>query len=398
MLVMLRKLIAPAISGILLISAQIEAQPTTRDSAYYAEKTIWGKKKTVLTFDLSRIVHPAAVADFHPVFHTPPVRQDTTSTCWCFSGTSLLESELFRLHGQKLKLSEMFTVYWEYVDKARRFIREKGNSAFGEGSEQEAVMLRMKRYGAVRSSDYTGLLNGAVKHNHEKLFSELTKYLHFIRENGFWDEDVAIATVRAILDKHLGRPPDVIEVDGLKMTPVEFLERKLRLPLDEYVNFMSCLSDTFYVKREFKVEDNWWHSREYYNVPLDEWYVALKNAILAGYSAAIGGDVSEPGKDRDTGLCVIPTFDIPQSAIDQNAREFRIDNGTTGDDHGIHLIGFAGAGEHDWFLIKDSGSSGHEGPYKGYMFYRDDFVKLKMLTFTVHRDAVKSLLKKCGEK
>jgi bleomycin hydrolase len=124
----------------------------------------------------------------------------------------------------------------------------------------------------------------------------------------------------------------------------------------------------------------------------------LSDAIRNGFSAAIGGDVSEPGKDRDTGLCLIPTFDIPPGAINQSAREYRIDNGTTGDDHGIHLIGTASAGGHDWFLVKDSGSSGHEGPYKGYMFYRDDFVRLKMLTYTVHRDAVRSLLKKCGVK
>ena len=180
-----KKVKASTFIAILFITTRIAAQIATRDSAYYAEKVIWGKKKTVLTFDLSRIVHPAAVAEFSPVFHFPPVRQDTTSTCWCFSGTSLLESELFRLHGLKLRLSEMYTVYWEYVDKARRFIREKGNSEFGEGSEQEAVMIRMKRYGAVRASDYTGLLNGAVKHHHEKLISEKSKYLNFIKENGF---------------------------------------------------------------------------------------------------------------------------------------------------------------------------------------------------------------------
>jgi len=382
----------------LIVTCRISAQVSDQDSAFYAKKVIWGKKKTVLTFDLLKVAHPAAVADFNPVFHTPPVQQDTSSTCWSFSGTSFLESELFRLHGLKVKLSEMHTVYWEYVEKAKRFIRERGNSAFGEGSEQEAVMLRMKQYGAVRASDYTGLMNGTARHNHERLFTELSKYLNFVKENGFWDEDVALASVRAILDRHLGKPPETIDVDGRRMTPAEYLEKKLRLPLGDYVNFMSCISDTFYAKAEFKVPDNWWHSREYYNVPLNDWYDGLRGAIRRGFSAAIGGDVSEPGKDRDSGLCLIPSFDIPAGAIGQSSREFRINNSTTGDDHGIHLIGAANSGGHDWFLIKDSGSSGHEGPYRGYMFYRDDYVRLKMLTFTVHRDAVGSLLKKCGEK
>ena len=45
-------------------------------------------------------------------------------------------------------------------------------------------------------------------------------------------------------------------------------------------------------------------------------------------------------------------------------------------------------------LFKDSGSSSHAGQYKGYYFFRDDFIKLKMLGFTIHKDAVKDILSK----
>jgi bleomycin hydrolase len=371
------------------------AQTAPKDSAFYAEKIIWGEKKTVLTTDFSSVEHPASVAGCNPVFHTPPIRQDTTSTCWCFSGLSFVESELHRLNGSTVKLSEMYIVYWEYVEKARRWVREKGNSEFGEGSEQEAVLLRMKEYGIVPASDYTGLLNGAVKHNHGKLFGELRDFLSYLKAHENWDEEYALANVRLILDRHLGKPPETILVGGKRLTPVEFLEKKLRFPLDAYVSFQSCMTDTFHTRGEFKVPDNWWHSLEYWNVPLGEWMAAITAAIRGGYSVAIGGDVSESGKDKDCGLAVIPTYDIPGDRIDQSSRELRIDNRTTGDDHGIHIIGTCRAGGHDWFLIKDSGSGAHEGPYKGYSFFRDDFVKLKMLTFLVHRDAVKELLRAC---
>ena len=40
---------------------------------------------------------------------------------------------------KEVKLSEIYTVYWEYLEKARRFVRERGNSAFGQGSEANAV-------------------------------------------------------------------------------------------------------------------------------------------------------------------------------------------------------------------------------------------------------------------
>ncbi|MBT3622096.1 MAG: peptidase C1, partial [Flavobacteriales bacterium] len=46
------------------------------------------------------------------------------------------------------------------------------------------------------------------------------------------------------------------------------------------------------------------------------------------------------------------------------------------------------------FLIKDSGSGARNGNFPGYYFYHEDFVKLKMMTFTIHKDAVKETLDK----
>ncbi|NTW33465.1 MAG: peptidase C1, partial [Bacteroidetes bacterium] len=82
---------------------------------------------------------PTSVDQFTKSWYQPPVSQGNTGTCWCFSTTSYFESEVYRLTKKEVKLSEMYTVYWEYVEKAKRFIKEKGNSAFGEGSEANAV-------------------------------------------------------------------------------------------------------------------------------------------------------------------------------------------------------------------------------------------------------------------
>jgi len=91
---------------------------------------------------------------------------------------------------------------------------------------------------------------------------------------------------------------------------------------------------------------------------------------------------------------VIPDFDIPQDYINQDSREFRFYNHSTGDDHGVHLVGYTKVDGRDWFLIKDSGSSGHWGKYKGYYFMRDDYVRLKMLTMTVHKDMLEDIFTK----
>lgn len=377
----------------ILIGTPLSAQQA--DSAFYVEKFIWDTTKTVLTMDFSGIDYPKSIEEANPVFHNPPIRQDTTNTCWAFSGTSFLESEIKRIHNREFKLSEMFTVYWEYVEKVRRWVRHKGRSLVPEGSEEDAVILRMKQYGAVRDVDYTGLLEGRTKHNQDLMVKEIRSYLNYVKENRLWDENMAITYVRMILDKHMGRPPDMIQYKGEWTTPRKFLDNVLRLPLDDYVSFMSFKYAPFYTQAEYKVPDNWWHSDAYYNVPLDEWYGAIKGAIRNGYSLGIGGDVSEPGKSRELDIAVIPSFDILEDAINQDAREFRFDNESSTDDHGIHLVGYVNRAGRDWFLIKDSGSSAQEGRFKGYYFFRDDWVRLKMLTFIVHKDAVADLLKKC---
>lgn len=369
-------------------------QGSEPDTAFYEEQKVWKEVKTVLTMDFSHIQKPESIESFHPLFHFPPIRQDTTSTCWSFSTTSFLESELYRIHHKKIKLSEMYTVYWEFVEKARRFVREKGNSEFRAGSEQEAVIDRIKQYGAVREKDYTGLLKGQTRHDHEAMFDEMTGYLDYIRENEIWDEEQVLSNIRCILDKTMGKPPEYITVDGKRMTPRQFRDDVLDLPLDSYVTLMSFKYLPFFTKGEYRVPDNWWHSENYYNVPLEDWYGAIQLAIEKGYSVGIGGDVSEPGKGRFDDIAVIPSFDIPSEYINQDAREFRYYNKTTTDDHALHIVGYQRLGDQDWFLVKDSGSSGYAGKYKGYYFFRGDWVKLKMMTIFVHRDAVKDLLKK----
>lgn len=365
-----------------------------QDKAEYQKKFIWDKEQTILTGDFSKIEKPA-MKDFKSiVFHNDPVRQDTTNTCWSYSTTSFLESEIYRLHQKKIKLSEMFTVYWEYVEKARRFVLEKGHSEFGEGSESDFAVQRIKQYGCVPLTAYSGLLNGQTVHNHDALHKELKDYLLFIKEKGHWNEGVALATIKEIMNKYLGQPPVQVEYEGKKYSPAQFRDEVCGINPDDYVDFMSTLKFPFYTKGEYEFPDNWAHTKEYHNLPLAEFYAVIKNAIQNGFSLAIGGDVSEPGKYGWGDIAIVVPWDLPQSAINQYSRELRIHNHTSEDDHGIHLIGFTRKGGHDWFLIKDSGSSAYYGDYKGYYFFRDDFIKLKMLSFMVHKDAVKDVLKK----
>lgn len=356
------------------------------------------KIRRQMRFDVSGVNAPDSVGAFTQVFHFPPVRQYNTGTCWSFSATSFVESEVYRQTGRKVKLSEMHTVYYEYLAKASRYVRERGKGWNGEGSEANAALRILREHGVVPLSEYTGLTEGRERHDHEALSSEITAYLDMVTDKDYWDEDEVLSVIRVILNKYLGAPPENFTFEGKIYTPQEFLSKVLKFDPGDYVDVMSTLSFPYYTQGPFEVPDNWWYDSTYYNLPLGEWYNTLDAAIRNGYSAELGGDNSEPGWYGQHDLMVIPTFDIPQDLINADSREFRFYNQTTTDDHGIHLVGYANEGGRTWYLIKDSGSSARHGKFDGYHFMRDDYVRLKILTYTVHRDALGDLIKKFTKK
>jgi len=363
------------------------------DQAVYVKEGPESPEANFLAADLTGFVHPTDPREFTKLFHLPPVQQGRTGTCWAFAATSLLESELRRQGQAEVKLSEMHTVYWEYVEKARRFIREKGRSFLGQGSQPDSALARIKQYGLVRESDYSGLLAGRTAHDHGALFREFREYLQGLAAGNAWDEAAAVTGVRAILDKHLGRPPARIDVDGQSLTPLEYLA-SLGLKPDDYVSFISFLYVPFYAKGEYRVPDNWRRSQDYLNLPLYEFSLALLRALRRGYSTTLAVDFSEPGYLGQDDLAMVPTFDLPSQYIDQSSREYRFANGVSTDDHAVHCVGYIEEAKGNWFLIKDSWENAWWGRAKGYFFYQDDYVRLKCLMFMVHKDGVREMLEK----
>ncbi len=345
------------------------------------------KAEKVFRMDLSGKNIPQSVDEFKTVWCNAPISQGNTGTCWCFSTSSFLESEVFRKTNQPVNLSELYPVYWEYVEKAKEYIKTKGTSHFSEGSETNAVARLIEKYGLVPEDAYQGKTANQTFHNHAKMFDEMEARLLTAKETDQWDEAIIISDIQSILNKYLGPTPEKFKVDGKKYTPKEY-SATLKIDPKEYVNFMSLMESPYYQKAEYDVPDNWWNSKEYFNVPLDDFLNIIKHAVKNGYSVSIGGDVSEPGLDPINDVAMVPTFDIPSEYIDENARQLRFDNGSTTDDHAIHLIGYKEDENGWWFLIKDSGSGARNGKNKGYYFYHEDYIKLKMMSITLHKDAV----------
>jgi bleomycin hydrolase len=374
----------------------IESKNEFIDSVQKSLKEFYSKEKPVkksLRPDFTLFDAPKSVDDFKQRWHNAPVAQAISGMCWCFSTTSFLESEIYRQTKQKIKLSELYTVYWEYVEKTKGYVNARGSQSLGEGSQAEAVLRSWKNHGIVPEEAYTGLLNGQPFHDHSKMFKEIETYLTSLKTSNAWDVDGAVETVRSILDHYIGAPPEHVTVNGKEMTPKEYFEKIVKLSLDDYIPLVSFCDRPYDTFVEYDVPDNWWHGKEYYNVPLPVYMNAIKSAIRNGYTMAIFGDVSEAGLEGHAGIAVVPSFDIPSDYIDENARIFRYKNGTTGDDHGIHLVGYTEKDGKDWYLIKDSASGCRNSTHPGYYFYSEDYVKLKMLGILINKNAVPDIVK-----
>lgn len=354
--------------------------------AKYEEKE--KEPKMIFQVDLEGVTIPTSVEQFETYWHQPPISQGNTGTCWSFSTTSYFESEVYRLHKKEVKLSEMYTVYWEYVEKAKGFVESRGETLFAQGSEANAVTRIWKKYGIIPRELFTGLKEGQEFYNQEPLEKEMYDYLQNVKETNAWNEDVVIETIKTFLDHYIGTPPRKFEVDGKEYTPETYLSDYLQLNLDDYYDILSYMQKPYWQQVEYEVPDNWWHNKDYWNIPLDDFMKLFKSAIHNGFTVCIGGDVSEAGKDANKDVFLVPEFDIPTEYINEYSRQFRFSNGTTTDDHGIHVVGWTNIDGTDWYLIKDSGSSSRNGNNKGYYFFREDYIKLKIMDFMVHKDAL----------
>lgn len=355
--------------------------------------------RKILIMDQSKMELPNDPVLFKTFWHTPVVSQGNTGTCWNFSTTSMYESEIFRLTGKKVKISELYTVYCEYLEKAKRYIKERGKSVFGEGSEANAVARMWKIYGSMPNSAFTGLPDGRKFHNHEAMYNEMNSFLEGLKSSNNWNEESGLSTIKSILNHYIGVPPTEFLYEGKKYTPATFLKDYMMINPDDYVDIMSLMDQPYWQKAEYKVPDNWWHSKEYYNVPLDIFMEIWNYSIENGFTMAIGGDVSEAGINRNTNCAMIPDFDIPYAYINENSRQFRFSNNTTTDDHGMHCVGYYKAKDGKmWYLVKDSSSGsrnvGETDKRFGYYFFREDYAKLKMMNITVHKDAFKKYMDK----
>lgn len=326
--------------------------------------------------------------------------QQNTGTCWSFATTSFIESELIRMGKGRVNLSEMFNVRKVYEDKALNYVLRQGKANFSEGSLAHDVINTIDKYGVVPEEAYTGLVSGALIHDHGELSQSLKMYLEGVIKSGKPGLSWLDAT-NNILDSYLGVVPEKFEFKGKEYTPKSFAN-ELGLFAGDYLHFTSFMHHPFNNYFILEIPDNY-SNQSYFNVPLNELVQIVNNALEEGYTISWDGDVSEKGFSQSRGLAILPAqyekgelFDkyLDEVEVTQENRQENFFHYTTTDDHLMHLVGKAKDKQGNvYYKIKNSW--GESGVYRGYLYMSEAYFKMKTVGITVHKDAVpKSILEK----
>ncbi|MCK7553901.1 aminopeptidase [Chitinophaga sedimenti] len=234
--------------------------------------------------------------------------QGNTGTCWCFSTTSMVESECLRKGADQADISEMYTVRNIYREKAENYVLRQGYARFDEGGLAHDVIRSIARYGAMPESAYSGLKEGQRGHNHGRMVAELKVYLDSVLKlkkplPSNWE-----AHVEEIMDESLGKAPANFEFAGKTYTPQTYAKEVLKFAESDYVNLTSFTHHPFYQSFVVEVPDNF-SNGAYYNLPLNEFISAVKQSVNKGYTVTWDADVSNKGFRIQDGYALSPLGD-----------------------------------------------------------------------------------------
>lgn len=321
--------------------------------------------------------------------------QAKTGTCWSFATASFLESELIRLGMTNVNISEMYIVRNIYKDKARNYILRQGKANFSQGSLSHDLLRIATKNGIMTEEAYSGLVGVEQDHDHSEMSLGLKGFLDGIRKNKSLSPKWPIAFEK-ILDAYMGSVPEQFSYDGKLYTPTLFLE-ETGLQLDDYVSLSSFTHHPFYHKFILEIPDNY-SNGSYHNIPIEELISTIDFALLAGYSIAWDGDVSEKGFSSKNGIAVLPEnptrsdlFTKPgeEIKVTQENRQANFESYATTDDHLMHIVGIAlDQNGNKYYLIKNSW--GETGPYEGYLYMSESYAKMKTISIMLHKNGLPS--------
>jgi bleomycin hydrolase len=336
----------------------------------------------------------------------PVESQGQTGTCWSFSTSSFLESELIRMKKGSHNLSEIFIARQVYVRKAENYVGRHGKAQFGEGSLGHDLLNAVDKYGIVPNEVFNGLQLDSEKHDHGELANILEAFIKAVVQNkGKKLTPVWKDAYSGLLDVYLGAYPKEFTYQEKSYTPISFAE-SLGIKKDNYVTICSYTHQPFYSNFILDIPDNW-DNGFFYNVRLDELVSTTKKALNDGYTIEWDADVSNKGFNSKKGLALTakedekPDFIIASDEMDvtQEIRQENFENYTVTDDHLMHIVGLAkDQNGEEYFIVKNSwGDKKGMDDFKGHILVSEAYFRMNTISVMLHKGGVsKALQKKLG--
>lgn len=322
--------------------------------------------------------------------------QDNTGTCWSYSTTSLIESEILRTSGVYIDLSEMYIARKLYLEKAENYLRYHGKANFSQGALAHDYFLVMDKYGLMPEEAYSGKLNNK-NHNHSQLEVSLKIFLDSILKfktiDPHWKE-----SFENILDEHLGTCKAIFSYKGKEYFPKSFAE-SLNINSSDYLGFTSYTHHPFYKKFILEIPDNFSRGK-YYNLPIENIMELINSSINKGYTVVWDGDVSESGFRSEKGVaCLLPEGyligdSLPIELIpSQDLRQTTFDSHETTDDHLMQITGIASDQNGNLYYITKN-SWGKSSGINGYMYMSEKYLMLKTVSIYINKNAITPAINK----
>jgi len=329
---------------------------------------------------------------------TDVISQGNTGTCWSFSASSFLESEIIRLTGKRIDLSEMYSVRHTYSKKAWIYVMRQGKTQFSQGGLAHDVINSVSTNGLVPNYVFSGLNEDQKNHNHSKMIDTLEQTLNsYIKSHNEyaskWSDDV-----EDILDHHLGKNVSSFNYEGVQYTPQSFLKMTTINP-DDYVSITSFTHQPYNSNFVLNIPDNF-SNGSFYNVELDDMITIINNALNNGFTIELDCDVSEKTFSAKHGVAVIPEDDKtktesmtnvkPEKNITAEFRQQEFENYNTTDDHLMHITGLLkDQNGTTYYKVKNSwGNDSNRVANDGYVYMSEAYMKLKTISIMVHKDAL----------
>ena len=327
----------------------------------------------------------------------PVISQGKTGTCWSFSTVSFLESEITRVSGKSIDLSEMYNVRMIYPEKGMNYVLRQGKANFSEGGLAHDVIYSAIKHGLVPASAYNAKTIEKVIYDHSEMVVLLEKVVNEAVANPTnritWKNDF-----NEILNTTIGSSVESFTYNGKTFTPKQFVA-ETKLNLNDYVTITSFTHEPMYSKFILSVPDNF-SNGNFYNVNLDEFVSVIDNALDKGYTLVLDTDVSEktfnngiaviPNNPEDEAICISEIK--PEKKITTEMRQPEFENYNTTDDHLMHIVGKAKDQKGNLYY-KVKNTWGEESGKDGFVYMSVAYIKLKGISVLLHKNSLPTELK-----